>query len=69
MRDFPVTWSTSIHSIRPESQVYSALLEELPKGDGDSVDDEHHFSSTDRWSVGEDHIGFRGHAASMCPRS
>ena len=27
------------------------------------------FISTDRWSVGEDHTGFRGHAASMCPES
>ena len=26
-------------------------------------------SSTDRWSVGEDHTGFRGHVISMCPGS
>ena len=53
----------------PGSQVYNAFLEELPGGDRDAVDDEHRFSSIDRWSVGEDHTGFRGHAASMCPKS
>ena len=68
-RDFLVTCSASIHSIGPRSQVYSALLEELPEGDGDAVDDEHRFSSLDRWSVEEDHTDFRGHAACMCPRS
>ena len=30
-----------------------------------AVDYEHCISSTDRWSVREDHIDFRGHAASM----
>ena len=69
VRDCPVTWSASIHSIIPGSQVYDSFLEELPGGDGDAVDDEHRFSSTDRWSVEEDHTGFRAHAASMCPRS
>ena len=49
--DFLVTWSSSLHSIRPRSQVYGAFLEELPEGDGNAVDDEHCFSSTDRWSV------------------
>ena len=34
-----------------------------------TVDDENRFSSTDKWSIGEDHMGFRGHATSMCPRS
>ena len=55
-RDCSATWSTSVHSIGHKSQVYDTLLEELPKGHGDTVDDEHRFSSTDRWSVGEDHI-------------
>ena len=68
-RDCLVTWSVSIHSIGSGSQVYNALLEELPEGDGDTLDDEHHFSSTDRWSVIEDHTGFKGYAASTCPRS
>ena len=49
---------------------FGTLLEEFPEGHGDAVDDEHRFFlSTDRWSVGEDHIGFREHAASMCPES
>ena len=69
VRDCSVTWSASIHSIEPGSQVYSALLEELLEGDGDIVDDKHRFSSTDRFLVEEDHTGFRGHVASMCPRS
>ena len=60
------TWSTSVHSIGQRSQVYSTLLEEFLEGHGDIVDDEHHFSSTDRWSVKDDHTGFRGHATSMC---
>ena len=68
-RDCPVTWSASIHSIGLGFQVYNAFFEELLRGDGDAVDDDNRFSSTDRWSVGEDHIDFKGHAASMCPRS
>ena len=49
---------------------YNTLFEEFPEGYGDIVDDEHHFFlSTDRWSVGEIHTCFRGHAASMRPRS
>ena len=69
MRYCSVTWSASIHSIEPGSQVYSALFEELLEADGDTVDDKHRFSSTDRLSVEEGHTGFRGHVASMCPRS
>ena len=45
-RDFPVTWSASLHNIIPGSQVYNAFLEELPKGHGDTIADEHRFSST-----------------------
>ena len=55
MRDCPVTWSTSVHSIGQESHVCGTLLEEFPEGHGDTIDDEHRFSSTDRWSVGENH--------------
>ena len=51
------------------SIVSNTLLEELPKGYGDAVDDEHRLSPIDRWSVGEDHTDFRGHAASMRPES
>ena len=50
-RDNPATRSASIHSIGPGSQVYGVFLEELPEGDGNAVDDEHRFSSIDRWSV------------------
>ena len=69
MRDCPATWSASIHSIGLGSQVYDVFLEEFPEGDGNAVDDEHRFSSTNRWSVSEDHTGFRGHATSMSPGS
>ena len=49
---------------------YGTLLEEFPEGHGDVVDDEHSFFlSTDRWLIEEDHIGFRGHDASMRPES
>ena len=51
LRDFPTTWSTSVHSIGQRSQVYGTLLEEFPEGHRDTVDDEHRFSSTNRWSV------------------
>ena len=50
-------------------QVYGTLLEKFPKGHGDTVDDEHCVSFEDRWSVREDHIDFREHAASMRPGS
>ena len=66
-RDIPITWSTSVHSIEPGSQIHGTLLEEFPEGHGDIVDDENCVSSTNRWPVIEDHTGFRGHAASMCP--
>ena len=42
-RDCLATWSTSVHSIEQGSKVYGTLLEELPKGHGDTVDDEHRF--------------------------
>ena len=66
-RDSPATWSTSIHSIGQRPEVYSALLEELPKGYRDTADHEYSLPSTDRWSVREDHTGVKGHAASMRP--
>ena len=50
-RDCPVTWSANLHSIISGSQVYDAFLEELPKGDGNVIDDECRFSSTDQWSA------------------
>ena len=47
MRDSPVTWSASVHSIESGSQVYSSFLGELLGSHGDTVDDEHIFSSLD----------------------
>ena len=66
-RDCLATWRTSVHSIGQGSQVYGTLLEEFPKGHGDTVDIEHYVSSPEKWSVGEDHTDFKGHAASMRP--
>ena len=68
-RDCPATWSASVHSVGEGSYIYDSLLEELPKGYGVAIDDEHRLSPIDRWSVKKDHTGFRRHAASMCPRS
>ena len=65
----PATWSASIHSIEQRLEVYDALLKDPPKGYGDTVDHEYSLPPSDRWSVGEDHTDFRGHAAIMCPRS
>ena len=67
--DSPATWSTSIHSVGLRPEVYDALLEEFPKGYGHTVDHEYNFPPTDKWSVREDYIGVRGHAASMRLRS
>ena len=69
IRDRPITWSTTLYRIRLGSRVYGSLLEEFPESHGNTVDDEHFFSSTDRWLVGEDHTGFGGHAAGMRLRS
>ena len=56
-------------SYRTRVPNYGTLLEEFPKGNGDTVNDEHSVSSAEKWSVGGDHTDFRGHAASMRPRS
>ena len=63
------TWSVSLYHIGQGSQVYDTLLEEFPKGYGDTVDDEHYVSSIDRWLIRDDHTSFRGHVASMRLRS
>ena len=68
-RDYPATWRASVHSIGQRSQIYNTLLEELPKGYGDTVNYEHWISSSDGWSIGKDHTDFRGHAVSMRPGS
>ena len=69
MGDNLVTWSTSIHSIESGSHVYSSFLGEFPVSHGDTVDDEHNFSSSNGRSVREDHPDVRGHATGICPRS
>ena len=68
-RDCPATWSASIHSVGQRPEVYSALLEEFPKGYGDMADHEYSLPPIDRWSVRDDHTGVRGHAANMRPGS
>ena len=54
-------------SIRLGSQVYRSVLEDFPESHEDIVDDEHCVSSTDRWSVEEDHTSVRGHAVTIRP--
>ena len=36
---------------------------------GDTVGDEHNFSSPDERLVRQDHLDVRGHATGMCPSS
>ena len=67
MRDCPVTWNVSLYSIRPGSQVYYSFLGDFLVSHGNTVDDEHCFSSSDGQSVKEDHPNFRGHAMGMLP--
>ena len=59
-RDRPVTWRSSLYRIRPGSQVHNSILEEFSDSNGNTVDDEHCFSSTDRRPTGEDPTGFGG---------
>ena len=54
-----------LYCIGQGSQVYDTLLEDFPKGHGDTVDDKHCVSSVDRLSVREDHTDFKVHVASM----
>ena len=68
-RNCPSTWSTNIHNVKQRPEVYSALLEEFPKVYGDTADHEYNLPPTDKWPVREDHIGVRGHGASMRPGS
>ena len=64
-RDCSVTWSASLYSIGPGSQVYDSFFGEFPMSHGNTVDDEHCFSSLDGRSIREDHLDFRGHATGM----
>ena len=65
--DFLITWSAKIHSIGTGSQVYDPFLGEFPASHGDTVDDEHNFSSLDRRLVINDHPDVRGHATGIRP--
>ena len=69
MGDSTVAWSSSLHSIGSRSSVYGSVLEEFPEGHEDTAVDEYRFSSSDGWSIRADYSDFRGHAASMRPRS
>ena len=66
-RDCPITWSASLYSIRPGSQVYDSFLGEFQPSHWNIVDDEHCFSSSNGQLVREDHLDFRGHATGMRP--
>ena len=68
-RERLITWSASLYCIKPGSQVYDSLLEEFPDSHGNTVDDEHCFSSTYRRPVEEDHTGFDGRTMGMRPKS
>ena len=67
-RDCLVTWSAGLYSIGLGSQVYGSFLGEFLGSHRNTVDDEHFFSSSDGWSVREDHPNFRGHAMGIRPR-
>ena len=64
-RDYIVTWSASLYSIGPVSQVYGSFLGEFLVSHGNIVDDEHCFSSSDGRSVRENDPYFKGHAIIM----
>ena len=63
MRDYPIAWSISLYSIEPRSQVYDSFLGEFLESHGDTVDDEHRFSSPDERSIRVNHPEVRGHAS------
>ena len=65
----PPTWSVGIHSVGQRPEVYGALLEEFPKGFGDTTYHEYSLSHAYRWSVKEEYTGVRGYVANMRPGS
>ena len=67
MGDCPVAWSAGIHSIGSGSQVYDSFLEEFLASHGDTIDNDHNFSSPDEQSIKKDHPDVRGHATGMRP--
>ena len=68
-RDRPVTWGACLYRMRPGSQVYDSFSEEFLESYGNTIDEVHCFSSTDRRPVGDDYTGFGGHVVGMHPRS
>ena len=58
-----------MYCIGSVSQVYGSFLEEVLESHGDTVDDEHCFSSLNGRSIREDYPDFRGHVSSMSPGS
>ena len=67
MGDCSVARGANVHSIGSGSQVYNSFLEDFPTSHGDTVDDEHCFSSPDGRSVIEDHLDVRRHVTGMGP--
>ena len=65
-RDYQGTWSTSVHSIGQGSQITAHFWKSFKKDMRTQWIMSTTFSSTDRWSFGEDYTGFRGHATGMC---
>ena len=63
--DCSVPWRSSIHSIRSGCHVYNSFLEEFLATHGDTVNDEHCFSSPDKRSVRDGHPDFRGHTTGV----
>ena len=59
-------WLNFYH-IGSGSPIHGSVLEEFPKGHGDTDEDEHSVSSVDGRTVKEDYPGFRGHAVSIRP--
>ena len=49
------------------SQVYDSFFREFPESHGDTIDDEHRFSSPVGRLVRENHPDVRGHATGMSP--
>ena len=67
MGNCAVIWSVGLYHIGSGSPVHSSVLEEFPKGHGDTDEDEHSVSSVDGRKVKEDYPSFGGHAVSMRP--
>ena len=51
-----VAWGTSIDSIGSGSQIHGSFLEKFSASHGDTINDEHCFSSPDGWSIKKNHL-------------